>query len=271
MAKKNPYTVLRVLPTASHADIRRAYLSRLEIIRPERFDAKTEPEDWKRATEMLREINEAYEALKEGDASESDASPPRPSLGAKRSHAIWAVLVALAVVVVLAVSSRISRVGSSGPSLPNVPAPNGGVTASLPGLVGSTFNVPPKELPPNGFFARYHSLPAVAPLTITVAPGANYLVKIEDAGSGVPVLSVFIHSGQTVQTKAPLGNFRLKYAMGTTWYGEQHLFGPDTNYHKAERIMGFSQTATGYSGHSIQLIRQVSGNLPTTQITPRDW
>jgi hypothetical protein len=72
---------------------------------------------------------------------------------------------------------------------------------------------------------------------------------------------VFIHSGQTVQAKAPLGNFRLKYAMGTTWYGEQYLFGPDTNYHKAERILGFSQTAAGYSGHIIQLIRQTSGNL----------
>jgi len=271
MAKKNPYTVLRVLPAASHADIRRAYLSRLEIVRPERFDAKTQPEDWKKATEMLREINEAYDAMKEESGSASGGPPPRPGPGAKTSRATWAVLVALAVVVVLAVSSRISRVGSGVPSLPSVPAPNGGVTVSLPGLVGSTFNVPPKELPPNGFFARYHSQPAVAPLTITVAPGAHYLVKIEDAGSGVPVLSLFIHSGQTIQTKAPLGNFRLKYAMGTTWYGEQHLFGPSTNYHKAEKILGFSETATGYSGHIIQLIRQVSGNLPTTQIGPRDW
>ncbi|MBF8260063.1 MAG: hypothetical protein HW377_2437, partial [Actinobacteria bacterium] len=50
----------------------------------------------------------------------------------------------------------------------------------------------------------------------------------------------------------------------------EYLFGPDTNYHKAERILDFSKTATGYSGHIIQLIRQVSGNLPTTQIGPRD-
>jgi DnaJ-like protein len=174
MAKKNPYTVLRVLSTASHADIRRAYLSRLEIIRPDRFDAKTQAEDWKRANEMLREINEAYDALKERSASASGGSLPCPGPRAKTSRATWAVLVALAVVVVLAVSSRISRVGSGGPSLPSVPAPNGGVTASLPGLVGSTFNLPLKELPPNGFFARYHSQPEVAPLTITVATGANY-------------------------------------------------------------------------------------------------
>jgi curved DNA-binding protein CbpA len=271
MAKKNPYTVLRVLPTASHADIRRAYLSRLEIIRPERFDPKTQTEDWKKATEMVREINEAYEELKEDAAPASGGSPRHTGLGAKTSRTTWVVFIALAVVVVLAVSSRSSRVSSGRPSLPSVPPPNGGVTASLPGLVGSTFNVPPKELPPNGFFARYQNQPAVAPLTITVAPGAHYLVKIEDAGTGVPVLSVFIHSGQTVQTKAPLGNFRLKYAMGSTWYGEQFLFGPETNYHKAERTLGFSQTATGYSGHIIQLIKQVSGNLPTTQIGPRDW
>lgn len=271
MAKKNPYSVLRVLPTASHADIRRAYLSRLEIVRPGRFDAKTQPEEWKRATKMVREINEAYETLKEEAVPASGGSRPHPGLGAKTSHATWVVLVVLAVVVVLAVSSRVSRVVSGGPSLPDVPAQNGGVTASLPGLVGSTFKVPPQELPLNGSIAWYHSQPAVAPLTITVAPGAHYLVKIEDAGSGVPVLAVFIQSGQTVQTKVPLGSFRLKYAMGTTWYGEQYLFGPDTNYHKAERTLPFAQTATGYSGHIIQLIRQVSGNLPTTQIGPRDW
>jgi hypothetical protein len=117
MAKKNPYTVLRILPTASHAEIRRAYLSRLEIIRPERFDSKTEPEDWKRATGMVREINEAYDALKEGSASASGCSPPRPGLGVKRSHVTKVVIAVLAVVVVLAVSSRISRVGSGGPSL----------------------------------------------------------------------------------------------------------------------------------------------------------
>ena len=123
MAKKNPYTVLRVLPTASHADIRRAYLSRLEIVRPERFDPKTQPEDWKKATEMVREINEAYETLKEEAAPVSSGSPPRPDLRAKTSHVTWVVLVALAVVVVLAVSSRISRVGSGRSSMPIVPLP----------------------------------------------------------------------------------------------------------------------------------------------------
>lgn len=182
MAKKNPYTVLRVLPIASHADIRRAYLSRLEIVRPERFDPKTQPEDWKKATEMVREIKEAYEALKEEASPASDDSPPHPGLGAKRSYAIMAGIVALAVIVVLAVSSRNSRIGYGGPSLPSTPVPNGGVTATLPGLVSSTFNVPPKELPPNGSFARYHSQPAVAPLTITVAPGAHYF---EGGRSGV--------------------------------------------------------------------------------------
>ena len=271
MAKKDPYTVLRVLPDASHADIRRAYLSRLEIVRPGRFDPKTQPEEWKKATKMVREINEAYEALKEDAAPASVGTPRHLSLSAKTSRATWMVLIALAFIAGLVLSSRIWRVDSGRSSLPKVLAPQVGVTPSLPTPIGPTFNVPPQELPQNGFIARYNNQPAVAPLTITVAPGSHYLVKIEDAGSGVPILTVFIHSGQTIQTKVPIGSYRMKYAMGTTWYGEQHLFGPSTNYHKADRILGFAQTSTGYSGHTIQVIRQVSGNLPTTQIGSRDW
>jgi hypothetical protein len=98
-----------VLPTASHADIRRAYLSRLEIVRPERFDPKRQPEDWKKATEMVREINEAYKNPKVEVVPVSCGPPPRQYLRAKSLHVTWVVLVALAVVVVLAVSSRISR------------------------------------------------------------------------------------------------------------------------------------------------------------------
>lgn len=66
MAKKNPYSVLRVLPTASHADIRNAYLSRLEIVRPGRFDAKTQPEEWKRVTKMVREIQRGVRGAERG-------------------------------------------------------------------------------------------------------------------------------------------------------------------------------------------------------------
>jgi hypothetical protein len=157
MANKDPYTVLRVLPNASHADIRRAYLSRLDIVRPGRFDSKTQPEEWKRATVTVREINEAYEALKEDAAPASVGSPQHLGVRGKTSRTTWVVLVVLAFVTGIAVSSRILRVDSGGSSLPKVPAPNRDVTPSPPGLASLASKVSSQELPLNGFISRYHN------------------------------------------------------------------------------------------------------------------
>jgi hypothetical protein len=55
-------------------------------------------------------------------------------------------------------------------------------------------------------------------------------------------MTVFVRGGETVETRAPLGKFIVKYASGDTWYGYDHLFGPDTTYTKADETFIFSRT-----------------------------
>ena len=97
------------------------------------------------------------------------------------------------------------------------------------------------------------SAPAPAPVTVPlpatgVMTGSNtgegitfltskgdgsYYVKFEKLTgtdlneAGQIELTAFINDGQTLTVYLPVGNYKLKYATGMSWYGEEELFGPD--------------------------------------------
>ena len=95
--------------------------------------------------------------------------------------------------------------------------------------------------------------------------GASYLVKLVRTYDDRDVLVVFIVGGQPFSTNVPVGVYALRYAAGPheQWISEQHRFGYDTSYAKADRILGF--TIDG--GKTVELILQRGGNLPTSRIS----
>ncbi len=107
----------------------------------------------------------------------------------------------------------------------------------------------------------------LAPLGIKTSPGYGYFIKLVNQ-YGQTEMTIFVWGGQYFETLVPLGRYEMKYASGKTWYGAQHLFGPDTAYSKAETLFYFTQTAHGYNGYTVELIRQAGGNLPTKNINP---
>ncbi|MGH9424778.1 MAG: J domain-containing protein [Terriglobia bacterium] len=66
--RKDPYSILGVEPTATQEELRGAYLARSRVIHPDRFDQQRQPQDWKKANEMLRELNEAYSILRNAES-----------------------------------------------------------------------------------------------------------------------------------------------------------------------------------------------------------
>ena len=80
-------------------------------------------------------------------------------------------------------------------------------------------------------------------------------------------MSFFIFGGQSFETEVPLGTYRVKYATGETWYGENYLFGSTTRYSEAEKIFEFTVQGNQISGYTVELIRQRGGNLQTKAIS----
>jgi hypothetical protein len=124
---------------------------------------------------------------------------------------------------------------------------------------------------PNGAKKTYFSDKGIAPLRIITSPGSYYFVKLVDWSSNRPVMTIFIHSGKTIDVDVPLGSYKLKYAVGETWYGEKDLFGPDTIYSQAEKKFDFKITGNQVHGYTVELILQPHGNLSTKRISAKDF
>lgn len=65
---KDLYSILGVTPDATAEQIRDAYIARARVIHPDRFDRNRQPQEWKKANEMLAELNEAYSILRDPSA-----------------------------------------------------------------------------------------------------------------------------------------------------------------------------------------------------------
>jgi curved DNA-binding protein CbpA len=62
---KDYYGILGISKNASPSEIRTAYINRSRILHPDRFDPQKQAKEWKLANEMMKELNEAYNILKD--------------------------------------------------------------------------------------------------------------------------------------------------------------------------------------------------------------
>ena len=122
-------------------------------------------------------------------------------------------------------------------------------------------------------YQRGHSASAVASFTVvatsTGLKRTNYLVKMIDANTGQPALSVFVRSGETASIKIPLGSYKANIASGETWYGDIKLFGNETIVQQGNTALDFYKEGNSITGHTLTLPGKFNGNFPTRQV-PKD-
>ena len=64
---KNPYYILGVPSFANARQIRSAYVKRVRVLQPYRFDKGTQPVEWQIVNDVLRELDEAYAQVRSSD------------------------------------------------------------------------------------------------------------------------------------------------------------------------------------------------------------
>lgn len=121
--------------------------------------------------------------------------------------------------------------------------------------------IPKQPLPDSGEVVNFTAAERIAPLEIRGTQGSHYLIKLVDANTHAPVLTVFVRSGTTVKIDVPLGTYEVKSASGDTWYGEKHLFGPKTAYSRADKIFEFNVVEDKVHGYTFTLYKVPHGNL----------
>lgn len=123
-----------------------------------------------------------------------------------------------------------------------------------------------------GIHQKFTNVESIAPFKIVTPAGPeSYYVKLIDPFTGAPAMSFFIFGGQSFETEVPLGTYRVKYATGETWYGENYLFGSTTRYSEADKTFEFTVQGSQISGYTVELIRQPGGNLHTKSISANQF
>ena len=145
------------------------------------------------------------------------------------------------------------------------------------GLIPIAFDDLIPELPAQfiqpGVHRNWTGRPSLAPFEVRTRPGRNYFIKLVDDVTNREVVAIYAVGGRTLDILVPLGTYRMRYAAGETWRGEQHLFGPGnlTQYAASDDAFHFRETATGYEGYTVELILQADGNMHTRPIGAADF
>lgn len=107
----------------------------------------------------------------------------------------------------------------------------------------------------------------MAPFKVSAPVGASYAIKMVDALSGEQLLTFFVRAGESHEFQVPLGSYKVKMASGSTWYGPEVRFGPDTQYSEVSGLTSFTIDGDQLMGHEIQLSRVRNGNLRPVTIS----
>ena len=129
-------------------------------------------------------------------------------------------------------------------------------------------NKPPAlALPINGVIKKTYSK-GIAPLKIkTKYKDQHHFIKLVNQANDKEILTAFIRGGTSLLLDVPLGRYKLKTAVGDTWYGVTFLFGPNTIYSIADEVFKFEISGEQVFGYTVELFLKPSGNLRTINIS----
>jgi len=100
------------------------------------------------------------------------------------------------------------------------------------------------EFPPHETVEFITDQPGRAPFKVQTEAGSNFLLKLVDPQTRKDVMRMFIVGGQEANFWVPVGEYELVYASGENWYGDELLFGPETQYAKADTVSRFSSAVS---------------------------
>lgn len=133
-----------------------------------------------------------------------------------------------------------------------------------PTFAGSAQDIAPPP-PPAGLLWNRSGLPAVFPLQVKTPSGLDYHLTLIDMQSGKAALAAYIEGGAFFRVLVPPGTFRLRFATGIDWRGEDVLFGEGEATHRfnLRRPLTFETRGLGTkAGHIVTLRPRTSGTTP---------
>lgn len=112
-----------------------------------------------------------------------------------------------------------------------------------------------------------------APLEINIPKqeGTMYYLKFHCPSTDQTYI-IFAHSGEAnIRVNLLCGDYDLTYAVGSKWYGKDHLFGSETRYYKGNSIFSFYHDGDVARGESLILYQDTNVHVGIEEIDAADF
>ncbi len=113
-----------------------------------------------------------------------------------------------------------------------------------------------KDRPRAGRIFHRSGLPATLPLVVKTFAGKDYVILLMDPADDRVVMAGYIRGGERFRLVVPPGRWRVRFAYGQEWQGEDALFGAETEWADYDEVLEFGAGSRNYRGHVITLIEQ---------------
>ncbi|MBQ8546841.1 MAG: zinc-ribbon domain-containing protein [Clostridia bacterium] len=107
-------------------------------------------------------------------------------------------------------------------------------------------NLTPVSEPASGTILSGREYYNGSEITITAPSNQSCVIKLKTS-SGNTRLSFYVRAGKTVTIGVPAEYLYVYFASGKTWYGNEHLFGKNTNYSMDSKICDFKNYTWEYT------------------------
>ncbi len=118
----------------------------------------------------------------------------------------------------------------------------------------------PVAEPESGTILSGTEIIAGSKITINAASNNACVVKLKDLFDET-CMSFYVRAGDTVTVNVPSKHLYVYFASGTTWYGENDLFGSGTSYQKVDEMKDFTMYTWEFELHPV-----AHGNLSLATI-----
>lgn len=136
-----------------------------------------------------------------------------------------------------------------------------------------SFSEPTVSSPQTGLLQSHVENECVANFKVTSDDESEpCVIKLVDISNESNVVTLFVNPGETASIKVPLGSYELLCAAGSKWYGPRYLFGPYTQYTKADEDYIFKEGPSGrIDGWSVDMTPKADGNMQMDEVSKGQW
>ncbi|MBS6954887.1 MAG: J domain-containing protein [Enterocloster asparagiformis] len=287
---KTYYDILQISKEASPEIIKAAYTTLIKKYHPDNNPAF--PEE---CTEMIKRLNTAYEVLSDpskrkvydqqlyNQSAPPYASSPVSAPKIKSTHPFHHMVIFFLVVFFFYLcnlglrsmrSNVLSNTDETEPQATISTVSDEALVEKQPPFHGR-FLEGGEDITRNDLYYvdGYRGIYKYARLEIKMpkSKGNMYYLKFHCQSTGQTYI-IFAHSGDVnINVNLLCGDYELTYAVGSKWYGKDHLFGTETRYYKCNSLFSFYHDGDVACGESLTLYQVPNGNLGIEEIDAADF